>query len=175
VTARCPKCDAAVPDGAGACRACGLATDRFDSYQRVAVDAPPVVVAAWQACAAAWDEERVHEAFCAAVSATGAFAFAAQAYRGAARERPGDARAADGLARVQRLAEVALLARTPSPSEPSEVRRFRGAALVVLALCLIAALGAVALLIARTSREQELERPAVSGPRQRTTPPSPHQ
>lgn len=175
MTGHCPKCDASVADGAAACPACGLAVDRFDGYRPVVVDAPPVLVAAWQACEAAWDDERVHEAFRAAASATGAFAFAAQSYRGAARQRPGDARAADGLARVQRLAEAALLARPPAQSERSEGRRFRGAVLVVLALCLIAALGAVALLLVRTSREEAPERPSVSGPRQRTTPASPHQ
>jgi hypothetical protein len=158
--ASCPKCDTEVATGAGSCPACGLSADRFDDYQRDPVDAPPEVVAAWEACAASWDDDAAHERFRAAASASGAFAFAAAHYRQAARERVGDERAAAGVARIRRMAEAALLARPPgelaraarAPGEYDASRPFRGAAMLLVALVLLVSLGLVAAFTIRALR-----------------------
>jgi hypothetical protein len=172
--ARCPKCDAEVPPGAAACRACGLAADRFEGYEGDPIDAPPPVIDAWRACAAAWEDDAAHERFRAAASAAGAYAFAGRCYRQAARERPGDARAADGVARVQRMAEAALLTRLP-PSGAGPVaagkRPYRTAALLLVGLVLVAALGFVAALLLRGAKSAEIERPAL---RRGAAPAAPH-
>jgi hypothetical protein len=115
------------------------------------------MVAGWQACLDAWDDDGAHERFRALAAATGAFAFAARAYRQAARERAGDERAQAGLARVQRMAEAALLTR-PQP-EGTEAglrigRRPRSAALLLVVMLVLVALGAVATLLVRTAHRE---------------------
>jgi hypothetical protein len=144
---------------AAACRSCGLAVERFESYERDPIEAPPPVLAAWEACAAAWDDDGGHERFRAVAAATGAFAFAARAYRQARQERGGDdARAADGLARVQHMAEAALLTRPTGErgegGAPAGRRSYRGAAVLLLLFLLLAAFGLV-VVMTRAVRDQE--------------------
>jgi len=161
VTARCPKCQSELAPRAAACPACGLAAGRFDAFERDPIATPPEVTSAWLACGAAWEDDAAHERFRAAVAAAGAFAFAAGAYRQAARERPGDERAADGLSRVQRMAEAALLTRPVA----TEVARaggrgpFRGAALVLVVLLLVAVLGVIAAFMIQATRGESPEPP----------------
>ena len=155
--ARCPKCDALVP-GAAACPACGLAAERFEAFAAGPPDAPPEVVAAWQAVGRSWDDDAAHERFRTAAAATGAFAFAARSYRQAARERAGeggaDPRAADGLARIQRMAEVALLVAPPGRTRAEPGRRgYRNAIFFALSLILVAAIGGLSLLLLRRGGE----------------------
>jgi hypothetical protein len=157
---RCPKCDAEVASGAVACPACGLATSRFDAFASEPIDAPPDLVLAWHECGEAWDDDGAHERFRATAAAHGAFAYAAGAYRQAARERPGDARAADGLARVLRLAEAALLTRPPR-AEPGRHPLRRGG-LILLAMILAAAIGLVGVYMMRASRAGAPESPPAS-------------
>lgn len=153
---RCPKCDAELRPGASACGACGLAAERFEGFQSDPAYGPPEVVAGWQACLDTWDDDGAHERFRALAAATGAFAFAARSYRQAARERPGDERAQAGLARVQRMAEAALLTRPKEPEGTGPVgrRRQNTAALALVVLLLLAALGAVAALMMRTAHRE---------------------
>ena len=160
--ARCPKCDTGVAEGAEACPACGLAARHFGAYESAPIDAPPEVLAAWHDLAAAWDQDAAHERFRAAVAAARAFAFAAGAYRRAARERAGDERAADGLARVQRMAEAALLTRPPGAElarEPGARSPYRGAALLLVALLLLAGVGVIAAFMIRAVRSDPDPRP----------------
>jgi hypothetical protein len=157
---RCPKCHAEVASGVDACPACGLATSRFDAFAAEPIDAPPDLVLAWHECSAAWDDDGAHERFRSAAAAHGAFAYAAGAYRQAARERPGDARAADGLARVLRMAEAALLTRPPR-AQPARHPLRRGG-LILLALILAAAIGLVGVYMMRASRSGAPESPPAS-------------
>src|SRR5262245_20513919 len=106
----CPKCETALPDGAAACPACGLAGARFDAY----IDAPetglavsPELAALWQTVLERWDDPAVHDAFLRAAATAEAFAFAGRCYRRVARERAGDERAAAALERVRRMTEAA--------------------------------------------------------------------
>jgi hypothetical protein len=163
--ARCPKCDAEVRPDAAACAACGLAAERFDGYERAPAEGPPEVLAAWKVCLDHWDDDAVHDRFRALAAATGAFPFAARLYRQAARERPGDERAATGLARVQRMAEAALLAR-PAASERAGVepggRRhgpYRGVTLVLVVVLLLLTLAGI-MATMKTTANLDLEPPA---------------
>ncbi len=173
---RCPKCAAELPEGAAACRACGLSAERFETFERDAIEATPDVLAAWQACVVSWDEEAAHERFRAAAAGAGAFAFAASAYRQVARERGDDARAADGLSRVQRMAEAALLVRPLASHEADggarhRRRPYRAASLLVLVFLLLASLGLVAAIMIRALPDQPDERPTTRSRRQRERPP----
>lgn len=164
MSARCPKCQSDLVPGAAACPACGLAAEHFDAFERDPIASPPEVTAAWETCGAAWDDDAAHERFRAAVAAAGAFAFAAGAYRQAARERPGDERAADGLMRVQRMAEAALLTRPLAvelsrDAGPGGRRPFRGAALLLVALLLVAVLGVIAAFMIHATRGESPEPP----------------
>lgn len=159
MTGRCPKCQSELAPGAAACPACGLAADNFEAFQRDPIATPPDVMSAWLACGAAWEDDAAHERFRAAVAGAGAFAFAAGAYRQAARERPGDERAADGLTRVQRMAEAALLTR-PVAVEVSRAAGpwgrgpFRGPALLLVVLLLLAILGVIAAFMMHANRRE---------------------
>lgn len=156
--ARCPKCDAATPAGAAACPACGLAAERFEAFAAEPPDAPPEVIAAWHALGGAWEDEAAHERFRSAAAAAGAFAFAARSYRQAARERAGEAgadpRAADGLARIQRMAEASLLVAPPAHARVEPGRGgYRNAVFFALTLILVAAIAGVGLLLLRRGGE----------------------
>jgi hypothetical protein len=149
---------------AAACPACGLAAGRFEAFERDPIASPPEVTSAWLACGAAWQDDAAHERFRAAVAAAGAFAFAAGAYRQAARERPGDERAADGLLRVQRMAEAALLTRPVSvevarAAGPGGRGPFRGPALVLVVLLLVAVVGVIAAFMIQARRGEAPEPP----------------
>jgi hypothetical protein len=128
------------------------------------IEAPPDLVLAWHECSAAWDDDAAHERFRALAAAHGAFAYAASAYRQAAREQAGDARAADGLTRVLRMAEAALLTRPPR-SGPARAHPLRRGGLVLLALLLAAAIGLVAVYMMRASRAGTPESPHESAAR----------
>lgn len=174
---RCPKCATELRSGALACGACGLAADRFAGYRPDGVEGSPELLAAWQVCLAGWESDAAHERFRALASATGGFAFAAGVYRQAGRERAGDPRAADGLARVQRMAEVALLARPATGHDDAGARiatararlagdrtagrvPYRGAASVLVALLLLAALGMLAAFLLRTVHRETPDPPS---------------
>jgi len=169
MTERCPKCQFELAPGAAACGACGLAAEHFEAFERDPVASPPEVMAAWQACMATWDDDAAHERFRAAVAAAGAFATGAGAYRQAARERTGDERAADGLARVQRMAEAALLTRPLAAELSRDARRsggrpYRGAALVLAVLLMVAVLGTIAAFMIRSTRGESPETPRKGAP-----------
>ena len=159
----CPKCDRAVPAGAAACPGCGLAASRFEAFTDDAADAapPPEVAAAWARCVAEWDDAESHDRFLRVAAAAGSFAFAGRAYRRAARERGGaDERAAEGTARVRRLAEAAYLARPSSgtgEAAATERERFRKGAMLVLALILLLALAGMVLYLSRAAARERAE------------------
>jgi hypothetical protein len=86
---------------------------------------------AWQKCEAGWDDPRLHERFCALVSARGEFALGARRYRDVLTVRPDDPVATERCQRLRRMAEAALLVTTPKVAEP--VRYYRNVILLLLA------------------------------------------
>lgn len=157
--AACPKCDREVAAGADACPGCGLAAARFEGYADEGESAPsPEVAAAWERCAAEWEDPESHERFLRVAAATGAFAFAGRAYRRAARERgPEDRRAADGADRVRRMAEAAYLSRPSAVADPAATadrERFRKHATLVLVFLLLLALGGMVVYLLRTTARE---------------------
>lgn len=180
--AACPKCDIPAAEGATACRACGLATSRWDTYtDDPAPEAAPIeVTAAWERLAGEWGDPEAHERFLRVVAATGSFAHAGRAYRRAARERGAtDERAAAGIERVRRMAEAALLgarsgAHLPSatthvrPGGAGERERYRNMAGLVVVGLLLVILGGLVLYLVRATRRpspDDAARPAAPAPR----------
>ena len=157
MTASCPKCGAALAEGAEACPACGLAAAHFERFaaEEDLAPAPPELAALWDLCAADWDSVPAHEKFLAAAARLDAFLHAGRLYRRAARERgAADPRVVAGLERVRRMAEAAWLTRPPEPeaSESEEKGPYRTVALLLLSLVLLAGLGGITLYIVRTLR-----------------------
>jgi hypothetical protein len=157
VTASCPKCGAALGEGAEACPACGLAAAHFERFatEDDLAPVPPELAALWDLCAADWDRIDAHEKFLAAAARLDAFLHAGRLYRRAARERgAADPRVVAGLERVRRMAEAAWLTRPPEPaaSESEEKGPYRTVALLLVSLVLLAGLGGITLYIVRTLR-----------------------
>lgn len=151
----CPKCGAALAEAAEACPACGLTAAHFERFAAAELEeTPPELAALWQACADDWDSAPAHEKFLAAAARLDAFQHAGRLYRRAAREQgKGDARVAAGLERVRRMAEAAWLTRPPGTATGSQENgAYRTAALLLLSLLLVAALGGITVYIVRTLR-----------------------
>lgn len=151
----CPKCGAAVADGAEACPACGLASEHFERFAAEELEPPPPELAAlWDACIADWEDVDRHEKLLATAARLDAFLHAGRLYRRAARERgAADPRVVAGLERVRRMAEAAWLTRpVASEDESEESRRYRTVALLLLSLVLLAGLGGITVYIVRTLR-----------------------
>jgi len=151
----CPKCGAALADGAEACPACGLAAEHFERFAAEEREPPPPELAAlWDACIAEWDDVSRHEKLLNAAARLDAFVQAGRLYRQAARERGGaDPRVVAGLERVRRMAEAAWLTRPVAAADESEeTRRYRTVALLLLSLVLLAGLGGITVYIVRTLR-----------------------
>ena len=154
----CPKCDAELAEAAEACPSCGLAVAHFESFAAAELEeTPPEIAALWQPCLDDWDRVSAHEQFLAAVSRLDAFVHAGRLYRRAARERgTGDPRVVAGLERVRRMAEAAWLTRPPALVAGSQENgTYRTAALLLLSLVLLAALGGITVYIVRTLRGGE--------------------
>ncbi len=157
MTTGCPKCGAAVAEGAEACRACGLAAANFERFaaEEESEPPPPELAALWELCAADWDDIDRHEKLLAAAARLDAFLHAGRLYRRAARERGADdPRVVAGLERVRRMAEAAWLTRPPESAagESEEKGPYRTAALLLLSLLLLAGLGGITVYIVRTLR-----------------------
>lgn len=151
----CPKCDAEHAETSEACPACGLAAAHFEGFAAAALEEPPPELGAlWQACAADWDSVESHEKFLAAAARLDAFVHAGRLYRRAGRERGGhDPRVTAGLERVRRMAEAAWLTRpTATAGGSQDGGPYRTAALLLLSLLLVAALGGITVYIIRTLR-----------------------
>jgi DNA-directed RNA polymerase subunit M/transcription elongation factor TFIIS len=171
---RCPKCDKPVPKGAEACPACGLGRPRFAAFSAEPADEPAAVAAAWAECRARWTEPETHDRFLDAVTAAQAFDAGARRYREVLRESPADERARQGLARVRRRAEAALLAapvRAKGPAGPEPYKN------VVLLLLVLVALGGIfgiyALFRARNAQSEPdpgAPRPEQHAPLKHSTP-----
>lgn len=160
---RCPKCDDEQPE-ADACRACGLAADRFADFAARADDASPELALLWQACVDRWDQPDSHDRFVEAVAADSSFAYGARQYRQRLRERPDDPRARSGLDRLTRMAEVTLLssAAARKGAEPDEP--FKNVVLLMVALVALVGIGGVYLLLRGRSSDRPPEAPAVDQP-----------
>ncbi|HEY4177062.1 MAG TPA: hypothetical protein VGM90_09535 [Kofleriaceae bacterium] len=82
-------------------------------------DAPPSVIAAWEAVNSAWDQPATHDAFLATVSQAEAFAWAAKKYK----ERGDDPIATERLGKLSRAAVFVLTASAAKrPPEKSPYR-----------------------------------------------------
>ena len=99
-------------------------------------DAPPSVLAAWEALQTGWDQRVKHEAFLAAVSQAEAFSWAAKKYN----ERPDDPIAKDQLARLQKAAVIVLMASATRQPEPKSPYRMVVVFMIVLVLFAIVGL-----------------------------------
>jgi len=161
----CPKCGRCQPR-ADACCACGLRAERFGDFQVTsasdAADAGAVsaeLVGLWRYCEEHWDSESAHQNFLEAAIQAAAFRYAARCYRGAARERPGDASAAAALQRLERMVAATLM--SSSSKHDGGGRRYSNAVLLVCFLVLVAGIGGMYLLTAKTS-VRPAERPAVN-------------
>ncbi len=102
----CPKCDAAIVAGTSACKKCGLAIDRMDSFaasREVAVPEP--LVRAWELAVDHWSDHARHEEVLRLITQNDAYAWGAAKYR----SRAGDPIADKFLERVRKSAEVTML------------------------------------------------------------------
>jgi uncharacterized Zn finger protein (UPF0148 family) len=106
----CPKCDTPAPTGAAACPRCGLAVERWSSFDRRPPSHPPVDEA-WAALEASWADEAAHKRFVERAAETDGLDVAAARYRAVVRARPDDEPARRGLERVAALAETLHAAR----------------------------------------------------------------
>jgi uncharacterized Zn finger protein (UPF0148 family) len=144
----CPKCGREVARSAGACPACGLSEQHFESFATAEgeAEAPAELHALWHSLAEDWEDEAAHERFVQAAAREGGFAVAARWYRRALRERRADdPRAGAALERIRRMAEAAWLSRpraaaAPAPGQPRQAQPYRNLFLVLLALALAAVL-----------------------------------
>jgi hypothetical protein len=133
----CPKCGAALGDGA-ACPRCGLAVAHWAMYT-AAADAPGADVAAatlFAACEEDWSDAARHDRFMAYCSAASAIGQAAARYRRASVDPARRDVARARLEEIRRLAEQALAERPPAP--PPRTRNAK--VLVMAAVVFIAAL-----------------------------------
>ncbi len=160
---RCPKCDDEQPQ-ADACRACGLAADRFADFAARADDANPELALLWQACVDGWDQADAHERFVEAVAADSSFAYGARRYRQILRERPDDARARSGLDRLTRMAEATLLSSAAARKSAVPDEPFKNVVLLMVALVALVGIGGVYLLLRGRSSDHPPEAPATHQP-----------
>jgi hypothetical protein len=173
---RCPKCEELQPE-AEACRACGLAADRFEAYASEADDAAgPELDELWAACADDWHDDAAHDRFIEAASVAGMYAYAARRYRGHARDNPGDSRAEAALARLRRMAEATLLSAAAARQPEAGKEPYRGVVLLMITLVLLAGIGGVYMLFRGASSPDQpgVDQPATPVPldqrRHRVTP-----
>ena len=151
VDAHCPKCDSAVAISADACRECGLRRDLFDEFAADAErDAPAELQTQWDALSENWDDTAAHDRFVQAASAANAYGFAARLYRRADRERGGDSTATSRLARITRMAEVALLAKPLEVEDIAGVKSYKGV-LALMVFILVLAVGGGIYMLAKKS------------------------
>jgi len=160
---RCPKCDSEQPE-ADACRACGLAADRFADFAARADDGNPELALLWQACVDRWDQPAAHDRFIEANSADGAFAYGARRYRQTLRERPGDERARSGLDRLTRMAEATLLSSAAARKSAQPDEPFKSVVLLMVALVALVGIGGVYLLLRGHSSDRPPKPPALHQP-----------
>jgi hypothetical protein len=133
----CPKCGEAQPTAA-ACRRCGLLAERMADFSRDQDAAAPELAVAWQALESSWDDPAAHERFVELISTLTAWPWAARRYRDVLRERPGDPRATEQLARIAKMTEAMLRASaTVHPQQTTTYRRTLGMLMVLLVLLVI--------------------------------------
>lgn len=101
-------------------------------------DAAPTqaLEAAWEACVAAWDDPKRHDALIQLVAAQGTYAWAAGRYRAIASERPEDAVAKKQLDRLSRAAMATMFA-SAAPRRDTQPKPYR-ATMTMLAMLVVA-------------------------------------
>lgn len=157
----CPKCGDVQPRRA-ACRSCGLAAERMGDFAHNRdAGVSPEVAAAWDHAKAHWSDDDAHERVIRVAAAALAYPWVAQRYREALRLRPDDARAAEQLARVARMAEATLLS-SATRRPVAQAKPFRGTLALLAGLVLLVAIGAV---YATISARQRADEPAYERPR----------
>ncbi|HEY4058812.1 MAG TPA: hypothetical protein VGM39_19495 [Kofleriaceae bacterium] len=115
-------------------------------------DAPPSVLAAWEAVQMAWDQRVKHEAFLAAVSQTQSFAWAAKKYK----ERPGDPIAAEQITKLQKAAVIVL---TASAGRPAPARNPYRMLVMLLIVGIVAIFAAILMLDTLPKRHHQPAQP----------------
>ena len=136
VPTTCPKCQRERRPGEEACARCGLLVVRWQGFVPE-LPSVPEADAAWQALQGEWESADAHRRFLETASALDALDVAAARYREARRDRPGDAKADEGLRRAVSLAESlyaqkAQSARTRMPSGWLRVAGLIGAIVVLV-------------------------------------------
>jgi hypothetical protein len=144
----CPKCGAPLAD-VPACAACGLERQHVEAYRARTAAADAATGAGWDACLAAWDDAAAHDAFVRRASLAGDYSSAAKHYRRYLQEHPGDATATAALARVTRMAEVALLQRPAVTAEAEQP--YKRVVVLMMVLVVMAALGGAYLIMKRVT------------------------
>jgi hypothetical protein len=134
----CPKCGDAQPT-AKACRRCGLLAERMSGYEPPAIEASPELVAAWETLEGRWEDRDAHQALLLQVTDAGAYPWAAQRYRAAARTRPDDRIASEQLGKIARMTEASMRSAAsrrdePGPTPYKNVILLLGALIVLLVL-----------------------------------------
>ncbi len=160
---RCPKCDDEQPE-ADACRACGLAADRFADFDARADESSPELALLWQACVDDWDRDAAHDRFVQAVAADFAYTFGARRYRQRLRDRPNDALARSGLDRLTRMAEATLLSSAAARKAVEPDEPYKNVVLLMVALVALVGLGGVYLLLRGRSSDSAPKAPAIHAP-----------
>ena len=140
----CPKCGTAQAAGEAACKKCGLAVDRFDSFaDKRDAEVPEALVAAWDRAVEQWDDPARHDELLRLVTANDAYAWAAARYR--TKTDPVGARQ---LERVRKAAEATMMSaavvRAANAKKP-----FRGTTMVLVLLAVAMFAGLAMAFIAR--------------------------
>jgi hypothetical protein len=175
-TLTCPKCGSTQAP-ADACRSCGLRVDRMDDYaaQRP-VDGAPTMIAAWADAQAAWTDPAVHDRLANLAPAHHAAAWLARRYRDHLRASPGDAIAADRIARIARISEAALRASATPRGDKSAIglavgstsaKPYRGVLTILIVLVMVIVAGTIYAIASTPSAPPDV--PPIP-----ITPPTPH-
>jgi hypothetical protein len=142
VTARdlsvCPKCQRARKPGEDSCARCGLLVTRWEGFQLTLPSLPPVD-AAWTRLASEWEDEAAHKRFLELAAQHDGLDVAAALYQKAQRDRPGDARAEDGVKRAATLAQHLYKARADAERAQAPLQGQRLLRVVSAIVALVAA------------------------------------
>jgi ribosomal protein L40E len=145
----CPKCGADVVESASACKKCGLAVDRMQSFASSReADVPEVLVAAWHAAVEHWDDDARHEEVLRLVTANDAYSWAASKYRGKA----GDPIADRYLDRVRKSAEATMM--TSATARNAEIKNPYKNTIAMLVILAVAILGGLLYAFVKSSKAE---------------------
>jgi hypothetical protein len=145
-----------------ACRSCGLAAERFESYEGGPAHRSEELADAWQGLLDNWDSGDAHEEFAALVAARGDYRGGAGHYRETAADPERAQRSQEMLQRIQSMAAAALLSSKPKLAREEEP--FKGVVVLLMVLVLVAGAGGIYLMIKHNQSSEPSPRILRPGP-----------